>query len=212
MRNNYFMQMGWVVAAALGGVMLFSGFQDNSSKIGVVNIATVFNDSDFGKKRKQEGEALKSAREGLLEFIDTYRVLTLEQATKLRELSLKANPTASETAELARIKADVQAADKKAKELSIKQNLTPEERNLLQEYTDRSQKMVDLAQRWLREFSMELEKWDSDNRTAGLDKTRAAIQQVSKQQGFSVVFDASIAPYAANDVTDAALKAMNANK
>ncbi|MBX3118526.1 MAG: OmpH family outer membrane protein [Fimbriimonadaceae bacterium] len=212
MQNSGFMKMGWVVAAAMGAVVLFSGFQDNTNKMGVVNLATVFNDSEFGKKRKIEGEALKQAREGLLEFLDTYRVMTIEQAQRIRELSLKPTVTAAEKAELERLKADVIAADKKAKEYSQKASLTPEERQLLIEYTNRSQQIIELANRWLRDFTQELQTWDDKTRTEGLDKTRVAIQQAAKQQGYSIVLDASIAPYAANDMTDAALKAMNANK
>lgn len=212
MRKTLMMQMGWVLVAAIGTVMLFSGFQGDANKFGTVNIATVFNESDMGKKRKAEGEALKSSREGLLEFIDTYRVLTMEQAQKIRDLMLKPNRTAAETAEMERIKADVVAADKKAKELSTKPNLTPEERTLLTEYTNRSQQIVELANKWLRDFTQELQAWDDRTRNEALDKAKAAIQQVAKAQGYSVVFDSNVAPYSANDITDAALKAMNANK
>lgn len=212
MNNNRFSMMGWVVAAALAGIFLGSGFQGADAKFGVVDIADVVEKSELGKKNQTDFNAMKSAREGVLEFIDQYRVLTMEQAQKLRELSLKATPTAAEKAELERIKADVIQSDKRAKELSVKPNLSAEERTLIQDYAQRSQRMDETAQRWFREFTNEMQAWADKQKAASIDAARASIREVAKQQGYTVVFETGIAPYAANDLSDAALKAMNAKK
>jgi Skp family chaperone for outer membrane proteins len=205
-------KLGWVVAAALAGIMLGSGFQDSSTKIGVVDISKVVEESNFGKQNATTFQTMRTQREGLLEFIDTHRVLTNEQAQRLRDLSLKGNPSADEKAEMDRIKAEVLTSDKRAKELSVKQNLTAEERDQLQEYSRRSQTMNETAQRWYREFSNEMQRWIDEQKLASLDRARAAVQDVARQQGYSVVFEVGIAPYGANDLTDATLKAMNARK
>lgn len=203
---------GWAIAALLLGVFAAVGFQDASNKIGIVDISKVVEMSDFGKANQASFNQMKTAREGVLEFIDTYRVLTVEQATRFRDLSIKPTPTAEEKAELDRIKADVMAADKKNKELSVKANLTPEDRALIEEYSKRANNMEMTAGRWLREFTNELQGWADKQKLTSLDRARAAVQEVAKAQGFTVVFEVGVAPYGANDLTDAALKAMNAKK
>lgn len=74
-------KIGWAVAAILLGIMGASGFQDAANKLAVVDISKVVESSDFGKANQTEFNQRKAAREGVLEFIDTYRVLTIEQAT-----------------------------------------------------------------------------------------------------------------------------------
>jgi len=203
---------GLAIVALFFGVFAAVGFQDAAMKIGIVDISKVVEDSDFGKANQATFNQMKTAREGVLEFIDTYRVLTVEQGTRFRDLSIKPSPTAEEKAELDRIKADVQAADKKNKELSVKQNLTPEDRALIEEYSKRANNMEMTAGRWLREFTNELQQWADRQKVTSLERARAAIQEVAKAQGFTIVFEVGIAPYGANDLTEAALKAMNAKK
>ncbi|MCC7434618.1 MAG: OmpH family outer membrane protein [Methanoregulaceae archaeon] len=203
---------GLAIVALFFGVFAAVGFQDAALKIGIVDISKVVEESDFGKANQATFNQMKTAREGVLEFIDTYRVLTVEQGTRFRDLSIKPNPTAEEKAELDRIKADVQAADKKNKELSVKQNLTPEDRALIEEYSKRANNMEMTAGRWLREFTNELQQWADRQKVISLERARAAIQEVAKAQGFTIVFEVGIAPYGANDLTEAALKAMNAKK
>lgn len=202
--------MGWACAALLGGFIVVSGFQDANQKIGVVDLATVVEQSNFGKQNQTAFTQMKSSREGVLEFVDTYRVLTAEQATRFKDLSVKPSITEAEKAELERIKADVIAADKKSKELNTKQNLTPEERTLMQEYANRSQGLELTAQRWYREFTTELQQWTEKQKIDSINKARDAVREVARTQGYSVVFESSVAPYGANDLSDAALKAMNA--
>jgi outer membrane protein len=205
-------KIAYLVAAGTVGVLAASGFQDTGAKIGVVDISTVVEKSEFGKKNQEDFNAMKSAREGVLEFIDTYRVLTNEQALKLKELSLKANPTAAEKAELETLKATIIASDKKSKELIQKPTLTPEERTLMQDYAQRSQTMEQVAQRWFRDFTNEMQEWANNQKAASIERARTSIAEVGKAGSYTIVFETGIAPYGANDLTDAALKAMNAKK
>ncbi|MFN8219987.1 MAG: OmpH family outer membrane protein [Fimbriimonadales bacterium] len=212
MANTNFHRLGWVIAAALAGIILGSGFQGSTEKSGIVDVAKIVEQSDYGKQNQDTFNKMKAAREGVLEFIDQYRVLTNEQAIRIKDLSVKDPRKPEEQAELDRIKSEVVLADKKSKELSTKTNLTPEERTLMQDYATRSQNMEQLAQRWFREFTTELQAWTDKQKLASIDRARAAIQEVAKAQGFTIVFEVGVAPYGANDLTDAALKAMNAKK
>jgi Skp family chaperone for outer membrane proteins len=212
MRNTRFLQLGWFLFVATFGVFVATGFQDNATKIGVVDISKVVEGSDFGKQNQDSFNQMKKAREDLLEFIDTYRVLTPEQATKIRDLSLKPNPSKEDSATLESTKAEVIASNKKWQELNTKTNLSAEDRTLIEDYAKRSQTMNEVAQRWFREFTNDMQSWADKQKMASIDKARTAINEVAKTQGYSVVFEVGVAPYGANDITDATLAAMNAKK
>jgi Skp family chaperone for outer membrane proteins len=205
-------RLGWIISAAVLGVLLASGFQGSMDKVATVDLNSMVETSDMGKAGQADFDKMKDGREGLLKFLDDTRVLTIDQANTLRTLWLKPAPTAAETASLERLKADVVAQAKKNVELSTKPNLTAEERTLLQEYASRSAAIEQVAGQWLDEFRQEMRGWAEQRKADTLKKAKAAAQQVAKAQGFSLVFDSSVAVYAANDLTDEALKTMNANK
>jgi Skp family chaperone for outer membrane proteins len=203
---------GWIVAAGLAGIMLGSGFQTPSLKLGVVDLNAVIDKSDAGKSGKKSFEEMKAAREGLLEFIDQYRILTIEQANRLRELMLLKEKTKPEEAELERLKADIIATSKRSAELATKPNYTPEERTLVEEYSRRSQTMNETSTRWLREFSDEVQNWVASSREQNYQKAKAAAAEVAAKDGYTMVIEGSVAVFGANDITDLSLAAMNAKK
>ncbi|HEY0867877.1 MAG TPA: OmpH family outer membrane protein [Fimbriimonas sp.] len=212
MNQSRFQLLGWFLFVATFGVFVATGFQDNTTKIGVVDISKVVENSDFGKQNQETFNAMKKSREDLLEFIDTYRVLTPEQATQLRDISLKPNPSKEESATLETTKASIVASNKKWQELSTKTNLTQEDRVLIEDYAKRSQTMNEVAQRWFREFTNDMQTWADKQKLTSIEKARASIQEVAKAQGYSVVFEVGVAPYGANDLSDAALAKMNEKK
>lgn len=210
MKTHMIHKMGWLVAALFAGMMIGGGFTQPTEKIGVVDISDVVEKSNFGRQNQEKFTQMRVAREGLLEFVDTYRVLTREQAFRLKELSVKENRTAAETAELEKIREDVKAADRRNLELSNKATPTAEELELIREYAQRARDMGDVARMWYQEFTNELQAWADQQKIASIERARAAIHDVARQQGFSVIFESGIAPYGANDITNAALQAMDA--
>lgn len=212
MDKQTFSKLGWVVAAALIGILSASGFVQGNEKIAVVDITKVVESSEFGINSKKTFDAMKQTREDLLQFIDTYQVLTPEQATSIKDLSLKETPTPEDKASLERVKQDVIASHKKQAELMLKTQYTPEERTLIEDYGRRAENMKNTGQQWLKEFTNSLQNWADKQKMLSLDKARAALSTVAKAGGYSLVLETGIAPYGANDVTDATLKAMNAAK
>lgn len=211
MNMNKISQIGWVAAVAMAGIAITSGFQDTSNKIAVVDIAQVVEKSNHGKANQDTFAKMKKNREDLLQFLDDNRVLTTEQAQELRGLWLKDAPTGDEKNRTERIKADVVASNKKWTELSGKSTLTAEDRALLDDYAKRGQNIELVARRWYNEFTNEMQSWADKQKVASIEKARGAIQSVAKTQGYTIVFEVGIAPYGANDLTQPALLAMNAN-
>ena len=212
MNQTRFLQLGWVLALAMAGIMATVGFQDKSEKFGIVNLSKIIDQSDFGKQSSATLKQMIEIRETLLKFLDDYRIATTEQASRLREIWLKAGATDAEKAELERIKADIVAADKRSRELSVKPNLTADDRLLVEEYARRSQTMTDILNRWLKEFSGDTDTYAAQQRKTGLDKAQEATSEVAKAQACTIVLDSGIAPYGAIDLTPAALAAMNTKK
>lgn len=201
---------GWIVAAGLAGVMFGSGFQTPSIKLGVVDLYGVIDKSEIGKTTNKNFQDMKKARESILEFIDQYRILTIEQANQFRDFMLKKERTKPEDAELERLKADIVATSKRSQELATKANLTPEERTLVEEYSRRSQIINDLSNRWLREFADEMQHWSDDRKNENYLKARAAVNEVAAKDGYTMVFEGTVALFGANDISEPALAAMNA--
>ncbi|RYG27241.1 hypothetical protein EON82_00135 [bacterium] len=203
-------QFGSALSLLLLGVLFGSGFQATVEKNGVVDINGMVETSNFGKSVRDNLDKMRSAREEVLGFLDSNRVLTLEQATRLRDLTLKMDRTPTESAELDTLKAQVVAANKKWMELATKGTLTPEERTLQQEYADRAQKTSDLGTRWVRDFTNDIDSWLDKQKTESANRAREAITATAKTQGYTMIYDKAFAPYGANDITEAALAAMNA--
>lgn len=203
-------QFGSALSLLLLGILFGSGFQATAEKNGVVDINGLVETSNFGKSVRENLDKMRGAREEVLGFIDSNRVLTLEQATRLRDLTLKMDRTTAESAELDALKAQVVAANKKWMELATKGSLTPEERTLQQEYADRAQKTSDLGTRWVRDFTNDIDSWLDKQKTESANRAREAITATAKTQGYTMIYDKAFAPYGANDITDASLAAMNA--
>ncbi len=200
---------GWIVAISLLGVVAATGFQVTPTKIGVVDMSAVFAKSKFAQEQTKTLQDVGSSRKAMLDFLDTYRTFKPEDATRFHDLSIKAQVSSAEKAEIEKIKNDVMASDKRLKDLQTKTTLTPAESTELSELSRRIQSTTDAGGRWSNDASQEIQTLQEKLRADTLVKVREAVKQVGKDQGYTVIFINELAPYAANDVTDAALKAMD---
>src|ERR1700747_2063299 len=107
MTNLRFLQLGWVLFFATLAVLAGTAFQTPTDKIGVADINRLMDQSDFGKSVKEQLDAMRANREEVLTFIDQNRVVTVEQANDIRDLTLKPSRTKEDQARLDSIKADV---------------------------------------------------------------------------------------------------------
>lgn len=205
--------MGWVVAAGLGVTILASGFLSGADKFGVVDLNKAVQDSEMGKKNKEALDAMVTARKGVIEFLDTQQVATEEQAQKIKNLSLKATLSESEKKDLEKAKEDVINANKNFTVLNQKQSPTEEDRRLLGEYNRSIERTRNLVQTWGGQFQEELQLKQADLINDSVRRADAAIRDVSKKDGYTVVFSSpGAAVYGANDLTEAVTKALNAAK
>jgi Skp family chaperone for outer membrane proteins len=213
MKIPEFSKLGWTMVAALVGVVFAVGFQTATTKIGIVDIAKVMDDSDMGKASQALLTKMNKDRVDILEFMSENRVLTEAQAKRLRELWLKDGRTPAEETEFLKLKTDISADAKRANDLTNKPtSLTPEEHSLLDDFARRSQITQQVGTQFKQDFAQELDKRTDTEQRNVLSKARISVQIVAKAQDFTVVFEARIAPFAANDITQSTLDAMNAQK
>lgn len=207
-----FDRLGWVAAASLLGCIVGMGFQAKADKTGIVDLNRVFAESEYAKKQNESIRNLFASRQAVVDFIKTYRTLKPEDANKFRELSTKATQTAQDKAEIERIRTQAQADEQKYKELTIKSQPTAADVSAIEEMNRRRDATARMMEQWGQEFNNELQAKQDSSRTEALQKVKESVQQVAKDQGYTIVFAQDVAPYSANDITDAALKVMNTKK
>lgn len=196
----------------LFGILVAGGFQAQTLKFGMADLGKVAEGSDYYKGVQATFNDMVERRKAVLEFFNTYKVLTTDEAKRIKELSLKVDITPQEKAELDRLKEQVITDDKRKKELAVKTPLTPEEQTLSQEFTNRERTITSQMPQLSQEFSDDIEAKKNEIQQSAFDKARAAVLQVGKEGGYTLVFTSAAAPYGANDITDDAIKAENAKK
>jgi Skp family chaperone for outer membrane proteins len=210
MHNTKLMHLGWIVAAGLAGILVAGGFQGDTNKFAAVDIAKVIENSNYGKASQKTFEDMKTARQSVLEFLDANQIASAEQIKQLTELSTKEKPTAADKTALDQLKKDIIAAKDKNYQLLQKVNLTDEERNLMKVYSDRASATNAMMQKMYNDFTKEMQTWADNQKQASVARARGCIAEAAKAQAYTVVYEVGVVPYCANDLTEAALKAMNA--
>jgi Skp family chaperone for outer membrane proteins len=207
--------LGWglagVMALAMAG-MVGAGMQTPSMKIGVVDWQRVFNESEHAKKQEDIFRGYQKRREDALRFFESYKTMDTKVLLKFRELSVKDSLQPAEKAELEKIKLDAIAADKKYRELQTKNPPNAEELKQLEELNGRVRTAQNLLLNWAQGFDEELRQMQGKMRVETLTKVRKAVKEVGAKEGYTVVYVNDVAPYGANDLTEATLKAVNAQR
>lgn len=205
-------RMGWFVAVALAGAMFGMGFKAPGDKVGTVDIRKIFQDSDYSKKQQETLRQAKAARQGVLDLIRTYAVMKPDDAQKFAALSLNPAPPADAKAQEDQITQAAKDADTLYRALATKSNPTTAELSEIEDFNRRKDTIAGLQQKWAQEYTDDLQQMADKMQADAITKIREAIGQVARDQGFSVVFSNEVAPYSANDLTDAATKLMNKSK
>ena len=205
-------KLGWPVAAALAGAMAtsaLSGFQANTApKFATVDMTKVAENSNLIAANKEVFDTARRTRADVLDFIVANRAMDTNDAKKFAEISTKATPTPADRAETDRLRAAGLAATTNQRALSTKTPLTDPEKAQLDNYGKQAQANGALLSTLQAQFQSDLQKTDDDLTTKAQERIRDVVRTVGVKQGYTVVFSVNAAPYAANDLTDEATKAL----
>ena len=198
--KGFFLGVGTTALLAFG-LMGLTGFQANSPKVGIIDFAKAFNDTPLLKNQDEANRQAERNRQGIIDFVNTYPTITREQATRFRALSTKTNLTDAERSELDKLKNEVIADEKKARDLQTKPNPTQEDLKAIEAYRTRQQSTREMLGSWVQEFRGEIAEQRGQANQEIVTKMRSIVAEVGKREGYSVIYEAQFAPYAANDVT-----------
>lgn len=197
---------GWLIAAVLAGMMLGSGFQDGKEKYGVVDLRRVIVESKIDKTVSDKVEAGRLARVAVFNFIRDHRVITEEQALKLRTLELKETRTDAENTELTQLKATIDTAGKDYERLNGITTPTEAERQQLMSLSRTFQNSGEILQQFQQDFMDEIQVLGQRAQQDAIDRATKAAATVAKAKGYTVMYSSTAVVFAANDITADAIK------
>lgn len=203
--------LGWMAAALMAGVLLSTGFQTQTLKVGVVDVSKILETSNPSSSANKQLEVMKKSREDLLEFISQYLAVATEgQINKLKEYAIKEAPlTDAEKKDEAAIKTAIMNEDLRYKNLAQKAQPTAEETKQLNEFGLRDRTNKKTLDAMLMEFRKAFDDATAKQSEAVITKAKSSLEEIAKAGGYTVILDRRTAPWGANDVTDDTLKAMN---
>lgn len=202
-------RLGWIAAAALAGAIVGMGFRAPSDKTGIVDMNKVFDGSDLQKDLTGRLHQREGTWQELFRFVTTNRVMKLDDINRLHDLALKDNPTATDNAEMERIRTDAQAEEGKARDLEQKSGPSDADKAQLQNYSDRSKATQQLLEKWSDDFRTDMANRQQKVQEEADQKVRQIVQQVGRDQGYSIIFSSRDAPYCPNDITKEASSKIN---
>ena len=205
-------KLGWPVAALLTGAIAasaLSGFQANTApKFATVDMSKVYNDSPLSNTNNDALDTAKKNRLAVLDFINRNPAMDPADARKLADLSSKATPMPADKTEIDRLHAAGESAMQKRSELSTKSTTTDADKTALATYASNATANRGVLQTLSAQYDNELQNMAGDLRDKTLSRVREVVRSIAAKQGYTIVFDAGTAPYAANDLTDEATKAL----
>jgi Skp family chaperone for outer membrane proteins len=204
-------QLGWVLAAATVGVAIGSGFQEKTKKTGFIDMQGVYSDSNLKQKNDAKLRNAAQLRQAAFDFLKLNPEFTDDQLARYKVLATKEAPTPAETAELTKIKTAVQTATNQFEDLRKKPNPSAADLKTLDTLgaLNDSNKKAEAA--WGQEFTQQLDTMQSDLNLASLDAIKAAIAQVAKPQGYTLVFRENVAIYGSNNLGPEVKKIVDKN-
>jgi Skp family chaperone for outer membrane proteins len=204
-------QNKWVIIGAIGAFALIaiSAFQAQPVKMGTVNLAVVADKSKLGIREKQQFEALRTKLSSMLQFMNNNKVMTLEQGAKLRELWVTENPTGAQIQELEKLKNTIQNASEELRRLLTETQPDEAKISRIRELTRLVNQTDDILPELDQQYTMLMRQKAEEKQQSVIEKARTAVQKIGKRDGYTVIFESNVAPYAANDITDEAVKSMD---
>ncbi|MDQ2986093.1 MAG: OmpH family outer membrane protein [Armatimonadota bacterium] len=200
-----------VFAAFLLGMFALTAWEQNTLKLAAVNLGDVAERSKLGQREKKEFETLRTKYGSLIQFLNTNKSIAREDAQKMVDLWNKEKPTPAETQQLEGLKTKGQTQSEELRRLISVLNPSAEQQSRIRELSGMSQATEDLLPQLDGLLGQAMQQRAASKQQEVLEKARAAVQKVGKRDGFTMVFESQVAVYGATDLTDEALKTMDAD-
>jgi Skp family chaperone for outer membrane proteins len=180
-----------------------------TSQIGSVDLQRI--QSGYAKRQEltDQIDAIKTQLSDRLKRQSASDMLSADQQNQLGTLLAKAPPTDADTAAIAQLENQSSHDTQEMATLQQKADLTDADKLrlnvLVAEHQAGQQALQTISDNYTDQLNTEGDKVEADFSA----KVRAAIGTVAKEHGLAVVFDAQLALYTANDITDEVLAHLN---
>lgn len=201
----------FVISGIVIAFLSVAAFQNNTMKLGVVDLSKVAEDSKLGKRKKAEFDARRNQMAALLQFVNENRVMTRAQGNQLKTLMLLPSPSPTQAEDLKKLQDTIRAQKAELDTLMRKVGPTQAELQRANELSAMLNEAGEMAREWNQDFGTDMSQLAQQSQQEVIDKARVAAQKVGQRGGFTVVFEAGVAVYAANDVTQDAIRQMDAD-
>lgn len=198
--------LGWVAAAALGGLLVGAGFDNPDTKIAYVDATAVFKQSKLSSDEQNAITRMSQVRNDALNFVSLNPVFTEDQLTQFQKLVGLDKPTPADTDALTQLKATVTKASDQLKALQQKQNPTQQDQAQLDDLGKRYSATQATLPQLKSLFGQQLKDFDDKAIADALQKIKDTVAKISKKQGYSVVFNENAATFGQYDLTDETVK------
>jgi Skp family chaperone for outer membrane proteins len=202
-------RLGWIVAAAMAGALVMSGFQGTNMKFANCDVEKVFNSSNLTKENQEQLQEYGNKRFRILQFLGANLAMAPTDTQTFADLTLMAKPSDADTQKLAAVTKAAAAESQKQADLAQKPSPTADDQKTLSEYHNRASVNKDFTQHLEAAYEKDIKTEQDKLKTDALDKVRKTISEVARKQGYSIVFNLDSAPFAANNLTDEVVKEVN---
>ena len=197
-------KLGWVAAAGLAGAWFVMGFDGNSMKFATVDLEKVFQESDAFKQGNGQLQQYAEPFVQALQWVKNNQVI--KPADALAYVTIAVDPKGDKD-KLTQLTNEAQTEQAKFSTLVTTQTPTEAQKQELTEYQGRRQQNGELFQKKSSEFDNVIKQKETELRSSALEKVREEIKEIASKQGYTVIYNVEVAPYAQNDITAEALKA-----
>ena len=200
---------GTALIAAIGFTM---GFQQGQEKVATVDFARVIQESTAGVKAGTALQGRAASMEGLVKYFEANDVMTPEQATRIKDLSLLEKPSDADKRQLDQLQADVKASMTAWNALIEKKSPTQDELNTLSKMNKQRNDMSDFITKLKEDLRKSFAKYQNDKNTEVFTAAKAAVKATAVKKGFTMVLDQTAVVFSvnetANDITADSIKAV----
>lgn len=207
------------VAAGAGLVAAIAftvGFQQGQEKVATVNLEKVMIECNLGVAAKNKISARKKVLEDMVKYLDANNVMSVEQATKIRDLTMKEPQTDADRAQLAAVQNEVKKSMDSWNALLEKKSPTKEELDEMNKLNANRTAMDGFLKGLQGDLQRDFANYQGTQTEEVYKAAKAAVKETAAKKGFTIVLDQTAVVYSVNestnDITADATKAVGAGK
>jgi Skp family chaperone for outer membrane proteins len=194
---------GLVAGAGLVGALAFTvGFQQGQEKIATVNLEKVMVECSLGVSARAKITARGKVLEDMVKYMDANNVMSVDQATKIRDLTMKDSPNEADKAQLAGVQAEVKKSMDAWNALLEKKSPTKEELDAMNKLNANRTAMDGFLKGLQGDLQRDFSTYQGTQIDEVYKAAKAAIKETAAKKGYTIVLNQSAVVFSVNESTN----------